>query len=78
MNVQRHCLSCPNSPFYSSFQILEELCDEQNYRLVEAHKLVDTFRSHLRSNARDLCDSQLRNFHQTVEDLRMKKMIYFF
>ena len=38
-------------------------------RIVEAHKLVETFRPHLRNNARDLCDNQLKNFHQTVEDL---------
>jgi hypothetical protein len=28
---------------------------------------------HLRNNAKDLCDSQLRNFHQTVEDLGKAK-----
>jgi hypothetical protein len=27
------------------------------------------FRPHLRTNAKELSDSQLRNFHQTVEDL---------
>lgn len=48
---------------------MEQICNEQNERLVEAHKLVDMFRIHLRANARDLCDNQLRNFHQTVEDL---------
>ncbi|CAF3934598.1 unnamed protein product, partial [Rotaria sordida] len=51
---------------------LEELCTEQNYRLVEAHKVVETLRIHLRSNARDLCDNQLRNFHQTIEDLEIR------
>ncbi|CAF1425562.1 unnamed protein product [Rotaria sordida] len=51
---------------------LEELCTEQNYRLVEAHKVVETLRTHLRSNARDLCDNQLRNFHQTIEDLEIR------
>ncbi|CAF4463156.1 unnamed protein product, partial [Rotaria sp. Silwood2] len=51
---------------------LEEVCAEQNYRLVEAHKIVETFRSHLRSNARDLCDNQLRNFQQTIEDLETR------
>ncbi|UJR37453.1 hypothetical protein I4U23_030156 [Adineta vaga] len=51
---------------------LEQLCNEQMNRLVEAHKLLDIFRSHLRNNAKDLCDSQLRNFHQTVEDLEIR------
>ncbi|CAF3894071.1 unnamed protein product, partial [Rotaria sp. Silwood1] len=48
---------------------LEHICQEQTNRLAEAHKLVDIFRPHLRNNAKDLCDSQLRNFHQTIEDL---------
>ncbi|CAM4803210.1 unnamed protein product [Rotaria magnacalcarata] len=51
---------------------LEQLCNEQSDRLAEAHKLVDAFRSHLRNNAKELCDSQLRNFHQTIEDLETR------
>ncbi|CAF3855305.1 unnamed protein product, partial [Adineta steineri] len=50
----------------------EQICNEQTNRLVEAHKLVDIFRLHLRTNAKDLCDSQLRNFHQTIEDLETR------
>ncbi|CAF3475042.1 unnamed protein product [Rotaria socialis] len=51
---------------------LEQLCNEQSDRLAEAHKLVDVFRPHLRNNAKELCDSQLRNFHQTIEDLETR------
>ncbi|CAF5039758.1 unnamed protein product, partial [Rotaria sp. Silwood1] len=51
---------------------LEHICQEQTNRLAEAHKLVDIFRPHLRNNAKDLCDSQLRNFHQTIEDLETR------
>ncbi len=50
-------------------QFLEQICNEQTNRLTEANRLVDMFRVHLRNNAKDLCDSQLRNFYQTVEDL---------
>ncbi|UJR08743.1 hypothetical protein I4U23_013000 [Adineta vaga] len=51
---------------------LEEICAEQNYHLVDAHKSSETFRLHLRNNAKDLCDSQLKNFHQTIEDLESR------
>ncbi|CAF4141502.1 unnamed protein product, partial [Rotaria sordida] len=51
---------------------LEQICHEQTNRLAEAHKLVDIFRPHLRNNAKELCDSQLRNFHQTIEDLETR------
>ncbi|CAF1053347.1 unnamed protein product [Adineta ricciae] len=49
-----------------------QICAEQNYRLADAHKLTEAFRLHLRNNAKDLCDSQLRNFHQTIEDLESR------
>ncbi|CAF3725966.1 unnamed protein product [Adineta steineri] len=52
--------------------ILEEICSDQNYRLVEGHKLIETFRLHLRSNAKDLSDTQLKNFHQIIEDLESR------
>ncbi|CAF5039288.1 unnamed protein product, partial [Rotaria sp. Silwood1] len=51
---------------------LEQICHEQTNRLAEAQKLVDIFRPHLRNNAKELCDSQLRNFHQTIEDLETR------
>ena len=45
------------------------MCAEQNTRLVDAHQLADHFRIHLRNNGKELCDNQLRNFQQSVEDL---------
>ena len=46
-----------------------EICREQNKRLIEAEKVIESIRIHLKVNARELCDNQLRNFHQTIEDL---------
>ncbi|CAM4836468.1 unnamed protein product [Rotaria magnacalcarata] len=51
---------------------LEALCAEQNHRLIEAHKVAETFRLHLRASARETCDSQLKNFEQTIEDLEIR------
>ncbi|CAM2712242.1 unnamed protein product [Rotaria socialis] len=51
---------------------LETLCAEQKHRLIEAHKVAETFRLHLRANAREICDSQLKNFEQTIEDLEIR------
>lgn len=46
-----------------------EICHEQSNRLIEAEKVIESIRIHLKVNARELCDNQLRNFHQTIEDL---------
>lgn len=53
----------------SVLQHLQEICTDQTEHLVEAHRLVEIFRPYLRANARDVCDNQLRSFHQTIEDL---------
>lgn len=49
------------------------MCAEQKNRLVDAHQLADHFRTHLRNNGKELCDNQLRNFQQSVEDLGKSK-----
>lgn len=54
------------------FKNLLKICQQQTSRLVEAEKLIEPIRNQLRTNARELCDSQLRNFHQNLEDLGRK------
>ena len=46
-----------------------EICREQTNRLVEADRVIESIRTHLKVNARELCDNQLRDFRQTIEDL---------
>ena len=53
-------------------QHLQEICTEQTEHLVQAHQLVEIFRPYLRTNARDVCENQLRSFHQTIEELETR------
>ena len=53
-------------------QHLQEICTEQTDHLVQAHQLVEMFRPYLRTNARDVCENQLRSFHQTIEELETR------
>ena len=40
--------------------------------MVQAHQLVEIFRPYLRTNARDVCENQLRSFHQTIQELEIR------
>lgn len=51
---------------------MQEICTEQSEHLVQAHQLVDIVRLYLRTNARDVCENQLRSFHQTIEELESR------
>ncbi|CAF1572819.1 unnamed protein product, partial [Didymodactylos carnosus] len=67
LNQRRHTLEDIHQRMSQFLKVVNDV--KTTIRLNEAVKLSDSLRPHLRNNARDLCDTQIRNHHQIIEDL---------